>query len=301
MDLQGAIDLHVHAAPSLFPRWGDAWDLAYRCREDGMAGVVVKFHHGSSVELAHAVSAGLAKAATVDGSGPFHVFGGVVLNHFVGGLNPYAVESCVRLGGKLVWLPTIHSVEHGAKVGPLGGFGFQQTSASREVSTGIRITDGEGTLLPEVREILDVLHGQGTVLATGHVAADEIRALLGAVAQDKREVPILVNHCFFKAPSLTVDLIREFAGEGVWFEVADLSASTLVNCTRAEIVAEAIVAVPDARWVLVSDSGQRENVPSPEALLRYGRALIEHGVSEETVRRMVVTEPRMLLGLDGNP
>ena len=35
------------------------------------------------------------------------VYGSVVLNHSVGGLNPSAVMTCGRMGGKVVWFPTI--------------------------------------------------------------------------------------------------------------------------------------------------------------------------------------------------
>lgn len=34
------------------------------------------------------------------------MFGGITLNRQVGGINPYAVESALKLGGKVVWLPT---------------------------------------------------------------------------------------------------------------------------------------------------------------------------------------------------
>ena len=50
--VQGAWDLHVHAAPGLFPRWGDARDLADACHAAGMRGVLLKAHHGSTVEVA---------------------------------------------------------------------------------------------------------------------------------------------------------------------------------------------------------------------------------------------------------
>ena len=40
------------------------------------------------------------------------VFGGVVLDYHAGGLNPMAVEPAVKMGGKIVWLPTYHELGH---------------------------------------------------------------------------------------------------------------------------------------------------------------------------------------------
>ncbi|MDP9135245.1 MAG: DUF6282 family protein, partial [Actinomycetota bacterium] len=154
--LDGAWDIHVHAAPSHFARWGDAWDLAEACKGAGMRGFVLKCHHGSSVEAAHLLSRKFPELS---------VFGGVVLNQFVGGLNPIAVESYLALGARIVWLPTIHGSFHADRCGCLGGFGFlrQPQEASSSVSdlrssggsplkrvpeVGLSLLDAEGRLLP---------------------------------------------------------------------------------------------------------------------------------------------------------
>ena len=40
------------------------------------------------------------------------MFGGIALNTQVGGLNPHAVNLCLAMGGRVVWLPTIASPGH---------------------------------------------------------------------------------------------------------------------------------------------------------------------------------------------
>ena len=185
--LAGAWDLHVHAAPSLFPRWGTVWHLAQACRDAGMAGLVLKSHHGSSVEAASAVS---------EHAAPLALFGGVVLNEFVGGLNPFAVESCLALGGKVVWLPTIHAAAHGEGFGILGGFPFQRSPVTRRPPSGIRLLDDHGRPPPALCDILDIMNGRPAVLATGHASADEILALAGFVRDQRLRIRLLVNHVF---------------------------------------------------------------------------------------------------------
>src|SRR5919107_174535 len=61
---------------------------------------VLKAHEGSTVERA----ALAARQPETDG---VRVVGGIVLNSPVGGANPDAVEVAARLGGRVVWVPTV--------------------------------------------------------------------------------------------------------------------------------------------------------------------------------------------------
>lgn len=282
----GAWDLHVHAAPSLFPRWGSAGELADACRAAGMAGLVLKSHQGTSVEAAAIVN---------ERAAPLAVFGGVVLNEFVGGLNPFAVESCLALGGRIVWLPTLHAAAHAHAFGVLGGFPFQQSRVARQPAAGIRLFDDRGRADPRLREVLDVLAGRPAVLATGHASAGEVAALAGLIHEEHLRIRLLVNHAFFKVPALSVDGVRALQSDEVWFEAAYFTVSPHGNATMAE-VAGRIQSLPEARWVMVSDSGQRTNPRGPDALAAFARGLIDNGLDASRVRQMLVDEPRRLLG-----
>ncbi|MFJ2116450.1 DUF6282 family protein, partial [Streptomyces sp. NPDC087850] len=93
-------DLHVHASPSLLPRHGNDADTVAAERQQGFRTVVLKAHEGSTVER-----------AALAGE---NVHGGIVLNSPVGGANPDAVEVAARLGGRVVWMPTVSSRTHKA-------------------------------------------------------------------------------------------------------------------------------------------------------------------------------------------
>jgi len=286
MDLiAGAWDAHVHAAPSLFPRWGTARELAEVCRQAGMAGIVLKSHHGSSVEIASAVG---------EGAPGLDVLGGVVLNGFVGGLNPFAVESCLALGGKVVWLPTLHAAAHGRVFGSLGTFPFQQARVARQPAAGIRLLDDRGRAQPSLTDILDVMNDQPAVLATGHASAEEVVGLAAHVRGRRLRIRLLLNHVFFKVPALSVDHLRALQSDTVWFEAAyfTISAKGVLDVTQ---VAARLLALPDAQWVMVSDSGQPTNPRSPDALAEFARGLIDAGLDATRVRRMLADEPRRLL------
>ena len=96
----GVLDLHVHSHPDVFGRNMDDIDVAQLAKSRGMRGIVLKNH----------ISETASRAALVMKVVPgIEVFGGIVLNSAVGGVNPSAVEWVHRMyggRGKVVWLPT---------------------------------------------------------------------------------------------------------------------------------------------------------------------------------------------------
>ena len=98
--------MHVHSHPDVFGRNMDDIDVAQLAKASGMRGILLKNH----------VSETASRAALVMKVVPgIEVFGGIVLNKAVGGINPDAVEWMHRVyggRGKVVWLPTFESDKH---------------------------------------------------------------------------------------------------------------------------------------------------------------------------------------------
>jgi hypothetical protein len=112
--LEGAIDMHIHAAPDVYPRILNDVELALQAKEMGMRAIVIKNHFVITADRAQIAS------AVAD----FPVFGGIALNLQVGGLNRHAVDTALKLGAKIVWLPTLHSrkfVQNKSHVANLAG------------------------------------------------------------------------------------------------------------------------------------------------------------------------------------
>jgi len=103
LTLEGAIDFHVHADPELFGRIGDAVEIARRCAAAGMRALVFKAHHEGTMTRAYFVNRQV---------GSVQAFGGLVLNDFVGGINPTAVQAALDMGARVIWAPTMHSKHH---------------------------------------------------------------------------------------------------------------------------------------------------------------------------------------------
>jgi len=167
--LRGAIDIHVHSSPSIFPRSVDDLELARLAQQAGMRAIVLKAHEESTVSRAFLVN----KVVT-----GIDVYGSLVLNEYVGGLNPYAVDLAVQQGAKIIWMPTGSAKHHLAFYGGKSDYDEQKSRVRLLPQKGITILDDEGRLLPVVYDIIDLIKGSGAALATGHLSPQESRILV---------------------------------------------------------------------------------------------------------------------------
>ena len=127
--VRDTVDLHIHSGPCLFPRIGDDYEIAMKAREAGMQAIALKSPFESTVGRAY---------HTMKRVGGIKIFGGLVLNHWAGGINPYAVETTLRLGGRLIWMPTFDAEYHAKVFGGTGKY-YQKTMAIESRSKGINI------------------------------------------------------------------------------------------------------------------------------------------------------------------
>ena len=101
VDLRGAADLHVHFGPDAHrPRSVTALQAAREAAAAGHAALVLKSHDFPTAAVAAVVD------EVADG---VRVFGGITCDRENGGVNPAAVDVALRLGAKVVWLPTLSS------------------------------------------------------------------------------------------------------------------------------------------------------------------------------------------------
>ena len=279
--LEGAVDLHVHCAPSFFPRWGDGLDVLRACEAAGMAGVLLKAHEGATYDGA-AVLDRLSETVTV--------LGGIVLNRYVGGLNPAAVEAALRLGARCVWFPTLDADAHARAFGSTGAYPAQRGGA--ESPEGIRLADA----MDEAREILALAAEHDALVATGHLSGEEVVALADA-AREAGVERLLVQRAAFPVPGLDGEALEPLVRAGAVVELTYLAVSPMWNASTFETAADLVRRLGGAHVVLSSDAGQAHNPSPPESLRVFAQSLHELGVPEDELRRALVDTPRGLVGL----
>jgi Family of unknown function (DUF6282) len=280
VDLTGAADLHCHFGPDAHrERSVDALDAARDAAAAGHAAIVLKSHDYPTAAL----------ATIVDRVAPgVRVFGGLCCDREVGGLNPAAVETALRLGARVIWLPTLSSHQD-----QLNGVGQQLGIPG----PGIVTTDESGALLPEALAILDLVAEFDVILATGHVTAAEHYAVAEAFG---RRGHLLVTHAMeeLAGPNLSAQQCVELADMGAHIELCALTCIGALASRPIADLATCIGAVGVDRVTLGSDFGQAMNDHPTAGLQTFADALVVEGLAASDVRRMACANPCALLGLD---
>jgi len=269
--LADAIDMHVHGSPDVLPRKLHDIDIARKAKEGRLAGVLLKCHHCPTAARAFLVQQCIPGIA---------VFGSVVLNRNVGGLNPFTVETEVKLGAKEVWLPTVSSVNH---------IRFNKG----DLRLAVPVTGESGRLLPQLHEVLEVIAQTGVILGTGHLTPDESEQVIIA-AQAKGVKKILVTHPEWEVTAMPVDQQERLARRGVFFERC-FYASNSDQRLPAEEIARQIRKVGAATTVLSSDFGQIFNEEPLQGFRRFIQTMLQHGITPGEIEVMIKTNPRSLL------
>jgi len=283
----GVIDMHVHAHPDVFGRNMDDIDVAQLAKARGMKGIVLKNH----------ISETASRAALVMKVVPgIEVFGGVVLNNAVGGVNPAAVEWMHRVygsRGKVVWLPTFESDKH------------VKTFSSPDAK-GLVVAPG-GTVTPQTEEILKIIARENLVLATGHIHPEEILAVVkrGSELGVKN---MIVTHGFTNVPGLTMEQAKQVVALGAVIEVcflqflagpgAPLPFLLHWKQVNAKHVGDAVKEFGAKGIVISSDLGQSANMTHPDGLEVAIAAMKKEGISDADIDTMMRKNPARLLGLN---
>ena len=288
--LKGSVDLHVHPAPSPLPRRVDAVEAAQAAETIGMRAIVVKSHHHSTVTDV------LALGRDLNGL-PVKVFGGIALNSAVGGLNPHAVDLALKLGGRIVWFPTIGSPQHIAHHAAHPDLKFPKLAVHVREERPVDVFDDDGELRPEVHDIIGLIKEHDAILASGHMAPDRILAVFEA-AHAAGVTRLLVNHPNFVVEA-THDQGKRFVELGAVIEHSLCmydDRSSFYNWD-VDVLLGWISAVGADRSTLGSDLGQMKNPLPSEAFTKIVGQLLDAGLGEADVEAMVRRNPARLLDL----
>ena len=288
--MEGACDLHIHTSPDIFERIADDVRTAEACRDAGMKAIVFKCHADTTMTRAWHTE------RQVPG---IRVFGGIVLNLNVGGINPAAVDVALKLGAVEVWMPSYHSLAHYEATGKMGGYGHQGADVTTNYPVKpITILDEKGELIPEIWPILELVKQHDAILGTSHLGSEEGLKLIRAA----REVgcrKVVLTHPFFAPPSCTVGQIKEAVELGAFCEFCSGNAlSPIPAPIPLELYKEAVDACGSEHFIISSDTGHPRKTMAPETSRMFAQSLTYKGVKQADVERMLKDNYHKLLELD---
>lgn len=279
------IDFHVHSAPDVTDRIIDDFELAQMAAKAKMKAVVLKNHVTTTADRAI-----LAHKIVPD----IELFGGIVLNRSVGGINLQAVETMYRLGngrGKVVWLPTIDADYH--------------LKVFHKSGTGLKVAQA-GHLLPQTEAVLRAIAKYNLVLGTGHISPEEVRLVVQG-ARFLGVKNILITHAMADVPGLSIPQMQEVAKMGAFLELvyvndlmgenSAIAAHRSWHRVSLEDMAEAIKIIGPEHFVLSTDLGRSLDPLPVEGYQQFIQGLKQEGISQTEINIMAKENPARLLGI----
>jgi len=289
--LRGAVDLHCHSSPSIMDRRLDHLEAMREAAEAGFEAVLIKDHYYSGVPVAALLNRQYGELGV-------RMFSGVPLNNQSGGINPHAVDHGIKLGGRIVWMPTVHAgnhLEHQRHAKP--GEEFPPRGLLHLPPEPVYFMDAKGALTDATKSVLDLIAQGDIVLSAGHIHISEIWPLFEE-ARRRGVKRLLVNHPTYVVGASLKDL-RDLARFGAYLE----HSLCMWVGAPTDIVFEPddlrnyIDAAGVDRTILGSDLGQAWNCSPVEGFRRTIRILIGLGYGEVDIRQMTSFNARALIGL----
>lgn len=300
--VQGRIDFHIHPGPDPFARVLDSYENAWLAARYDMKALVFKtshYHGGSTAQM-------------IDSLFPnIKIIGGLCIENAVGGFNPRAAEIALQCGAKVVWMPFLdakYNIETFEKVRnskTSGEFSMMRDLATnRSDRTGKKLNVSEdGTLLPEVHEILRIIASHDSAVSSGHMSAPD-RKLLVKAAKEAGVKKIILTHVN------ALQAFAEFDELEYWKNESDVFAEFVYNPIvpyfgnqNPELVAKMIRTIGPDRCVLGTDLGISQAFkgyawPSPlEGMAAFIGLLEQQGFSDKEIDVMSIDNPSWLLDI----
>jgi hypothetical protein len=304
----GLVDTHYHIGPELLPRRYNVATLAASARDWG-ATLVLKNHTYATTPLAS-----LARSEY-----GVRFLGSIVLNRFVGGLNPDAVLGA-RSGNRsrvadeeaspdepplVVWMPTVHAAAHLKTLGHAfdprwsgccGEPHGEAVAAQREPP--VEVFDDALKPRPELLKVLEVIAQTGSRLATGHLSSAEVVKLI-PLALDYGVPSVIITHPHYPATRLSDEQLRALTRDPRVFVEHCLAVHTIEKVALEQFAAS--IRVTGAEQVIVaSDFGQICSAPFPDGTFHYASKLgqlLERQLSRADFLNMFSRNGARALGL----
>ncbi|HVS71724.1 MAG TPA: DUF6282 family protein [Phycisphaerae bacterium] len=284
--LKGVIDFHCHSGPDVIGRSINDFELVRQARAAGMRAIVLKNHYTMTADRAQ-----LAEQEI----GGIEVFGGIVLNRSVGGLNPEAVRKMVQMDGRrgrVVWLPTFDSEA--------------QVKASGEQRPFVSVVK-DGQVAPELKEIMQICAQDHLILAMGHSSASDSLVILPE-AKKAGVTRLIVTHAMSVPGGATDEQLKRMAALGAYVEMTWLatlpgsstrpSAKGLAGQVSVADYVRVIKMIGAEHVLISSDMGQMQRPTHVSAMRSFVLALKAGGLTDAEIDLVARKNSAKLLGLD---
>ena len=308
--MDGLVDIHCHGAPA------GGWLLGrpsivhttMEASKEKVAGIVFKDHNTMTNNFALLINECTQiikelKEALGEEFTPTKLYGSLVLNYPIGGLNPVAVETALSGYGDCVqiWLPSTSAK-----------WQLDNIAAERGETNdkGIVVSEN-GELVPELIEILDIMaeyndnsQGRRVALQTCHVSNQEKFDVLKYINKKGMDIDVIMTHISQELTIATEEEMIEMIDLGAYIEFSETSCvpwtgmqDCIINFDFSfKTIKSLLNKKGPEHLILSSDSGQpsHEFVPGWRSFIR---TLLAQGVKKEDIRIMTRDIPKKVCGI----
>jgi len=288
--LKGAIELHVHSAPDLFPRLQNHAEFVQMAKQAGYRAVVIKSQNMGSADRVPFIR---MPVPDID------VFGSITLNYSVGGINPFAVNAALGFGAKVVWMPTVDARNHMNFFGGLGQFGSSIKSEKKlpdfyKRAKGLTAFSDDEKLLPEVMDILDLVASSGVAFSFGHVSLKEYFALAKA-CRDVGVKKMFIDHPDLAFTKVPLEAQIELTKMGIKMNYVAAEISPRFYCISPKEIVNNMRQVGINNSLISTDVGTPTNPNPIETMRSYIQILLDEGLTPGEVKTMLHDNPAAFL------
>ncbi len=285
--LEGSIDIHAHGGSEPFDRICLEDELLQDYTRAKMRAIVIKTWYTPSASRNALLMKQLKAWAATENLEPVTLIGGITLNNSVGGLNPNAVERCLKFPGfKYIWLPMVDSYHH------------RKLVYDDQTGAGLHILDSSGKVLPELKEIFRIAADHDLIVASGHYPYAETAVAFEEALKIgvKRLEVVHPAHIHSKT---TIAQMKEYAKEGVKLMLSGLGTLCFpLHETGPIYAAQMIEEVGADHFVYGSDFGQIHNPTHIIGTRWMIQMLLAYGVTKDDLVKIFKTNPAKHLDLE---
>jgi hypothetical protein len=289
--LEGGIDLHCHGYPELSfevkMRLDDLEALQVAAKA-GMKGIMLKSHMWPTVGRVYQLKNQIKE---------IEVWSSITLNDSVGGLSPWATESALKQGAKLIWMPT-WSARNDMERGGFSQFlkRYLTTFKQFESSNGLTLFNRNDEIDGRAKEILALARDYDVPVSTGHLSPEEGLAL-GREAKQMGFKKLIFCHPDSATVGAQMEHIKAMAEMGFFIEFCFIGMLPSFQRISPKEMAKRIKDVGANLGILTTDTFT-ERTPAPSEMMRmFIAALLPQGITADEIKTMVQRNPEALLNV----
>jgi hypothetical protein len=225
------------------------------------------------------------------------VWPSIALNTSAGGFSPWTVESALKQGAKVIWMPTWSAKNDIQR----GGFsrlmkGWLTTINQIKPEDGLTVFNDSGEMDRKVKEVLALAKDYDVPVFTGHLSPEEGLAL-GREAKRMGFKKLIFCHPDSRTVGAEMEHIKEMAGMNFFVEFTFLGLLPALCRISIQEVCRRIKEIGAERSVLTTDSFFEWATPPSEMLRMFIASLLTQGITGEEIEMMVRKNPSELLNV----